>query len=103
MKRIMLTLSLSLFITSVFACIPPLTVQKTFSQKFPQATNVEWSRENKQEWVAAFLIKDTQVEANFASDGTWLTTETITTTTAKPKKPKATKWVIIEPYNSITA
>lgn len=103
MKRLILTLSLSLFITCVFACVPPLSVQKTFIQKFPQVTNVEWTKENKQEWVAAFQINDTQVEANFASDGTWLTTETITTSTAKPKKPKGTKWVIIEPYNNITA
>jgi hypothetical protein len=109
MRKLILTLGFTFFVTCLFACAPPLDVQKAFKQKFPQATKICWAMENTGEWTAAFSLQTTRVAAKFALDGTWLETENLKetaelpTSCTKPKKTKPTRWIIIEPNGSVTA
>jgi len=53
----------------------PEQVKNSFSQNFPKASNVKWSKENENEWEAEFKQEGKEFSANFKSDGTWLETE----------------------------
>lgn len=53
----------------------PKKVMKAFTQKFSNATDVEWEKENKSEWEAEFKVNGKEYSANFATDGTWKETE----------------------------
>jgi len=53
----------------------PSIVNSAFSEKFPGAEHVSWSRENDNEWEAEFLMGKTDYSANFDLSGTWLETE----------------------------
>jgi hypothetical protein len=53
----------------------PATIKTTFSQKFPTASNVEWGRENDQEWEAEFKLAGKEYSATFDNAGVWMETE----------------------------
>lgn len=53
----------------------PEAVQSTFFQKFPDATNVKWDKENDSEWEAEFKMNGMEYSANFENSGVWTETE----------------------------
>lgn len=71
-------IALSLFFAnSLAAQKPPTAVQTAFQQKFPNASDVDWSKEKNGEWEAEFETPgDHEKSANFSADGKWLETET---------------------------
>ncbi len=79
MKKIML---LSLFVlvscAAAFSANPPEAVLSAFAQKFPNAQDVDWSKEKNGEWEAEFELpgSNDEISAVFSSDGRWLETET---------------------------
>ena len=78
MKKIMFfSLFALLSCATAFAAKPPQAVLAAFQQKFPDATDVEWSKEKKHEWEAEFEMPGVhEMSANFSADGRWLETET---------------------------
>lgn len=78
MKKIVLGL-IALFLgATAFAANPPAAVQAAFSQKFPGAKAVDWSKEKNGDWEAEFKLPDTgkELSVTFSPDGLWLETET---------------------------
>jgi hypothetical protein len=76
MKKILfMILSIALIYSCSYAELPPRAVQKTFEEKFPNAKNVNWTKETLKKWEAAFTFGGEKITANFAKDGTWLETE----------------------------
>jgi len=78
MKKIML---LSLFAlvscATAFAANPPQAVLAAFQQKFPNAQDVDWSKEKNGDWEAEFELSGShEMSANFSADGRWIETET---------------------------
>lgn len=53
----------------------PDAVKSAFSQKFPDANNVKWDKENDNEWEAEFKSNGTEYSANFYNSGEWTETE----------------------------
>lgn len=54
----------------------PAVVREAFSNKFPGVLDVDWGKENANEWEAEFEQNCMDLSANFRADGTWLETET---------------------------
>ena len=79
MKKIML---LGLFalcsLATAFAATPPEAVLKAFKQKYPDAQDVDWSKEKNGEWEAEFELpgNSKEMSTTFSADGKWLETET---------------------------
>lgn len=53
----------------------PEKVKTAFAKKFPNATKVEWDKENETEWEAEFKLEGKEYSANFTTDGIWKETE----------------------------
>jgi len=53
----------------------PQAVQTAFSAKYPQAKLKNWEKDNNQ-YVASFVLDKRQCQTTYASNGTWLSTET---------------------------
>ncbi|MEI6263855.1 MAG: PepSY-like domain-containing protein [Sphingobacteriia bacterium] len=49
--------------------------EKAFTQKFPNAKEVKWEKEGKDEYEASFLMDGKKGSANFSSTGEWMETE----------------------------
>ena len=56
--------------------VPPKAVRKTFKERFPNAKNVKWEKEDANEYEASFRNKTTQKSATFSNKGELLETET---------------------------
>lgn len=54
----------------------PQAVKTAFDQKFPNATDVEWDKEDDGNWEVEFELGDEESTAVFSADGKWLETET---------------------------
>lgn len=67
----------------------PIAVATAFSQKFPNATNVKWDKENAHEYEASFEWKGVNYSANFSDAGEWLETESPTSFNQLPDKVQA--------------
>lgn len=64
----------------------PVAVEKAFRSKFPDAENVKWEKENKDEFEATFLLNGKKGSANFSASGNWLETEIAVPQSAAPQK-----------------
>lgn len=53
----------------------PQIVKSAFSNKFPTAKSVKWSKESDDEWEAEFKMNGTEYSANFTPAGEWKETE----------------------------
>jgi hypothetical protein len=53
----------------------PTKVKEAFTQKFPDATSINWDKENDTEWEAEFKMNGTEYSANFDNTGVWVETE----------------------------
>jgi len=73
----------------------PQNVLNAFNQKFPNAKEVEWGKENENVWEAEFELSDKDMSANFNLNGDWLETET---EIAKKDLPKSVSIAISNAY-----
>jgi Putative beta-lactamase-inhibitor-like, PepSY-like len=73
----------------------PQNILKAFNQKFPNAKEVEWGKENENIWEAEFEVSNKDMSANFNLKGEWLETES---EIAKKDLPKSIKSVISTAY-----
>lgn len=53
----------------------PDKVLTSFTQMFPEVTDVEWEMEDENEWEAEFEQDGLEIVACFNADGVWLETE----------------------------
>jgi hypothetical protein len=49
--------------------------EKAFNQKFPNAKEVKWDMEGKDEYEASFVMDGKKGSANFSGKGDWMETE----------------------------
>ena len=91
MKKIFFTVLLLICIlTTGFAKSKmPIAVTSAFNQKFPNATNVKWDKENAHEYEAEFVWNSVNYSANFSDNGEWLETESPSSFNQLPEKVKA--------------
>lgn len=78
MKTLIIGMSL-LIALSFNACKQekvPVKVKSAFSQKYPEAKNVDWDMEEDGEWEAGFNMNGDKMSASFDQNGQWLETET---------------------------
>ena len=80
MKKILI-ISYCIFAFAITACSQkinvPAAVTNAFNSKYPGATNVKWGKESAKEFEAEFNLNGNNVSANFATNGTWVETETV--------------------------
>lgn len=78
MKKIMLLGLFALVLCApAFCSNPPEAVLTAFNQKFPNAQDIDWSKEKNGDWEAEFeLPGSSEMSATFSADGRWLETET---------------------------
>lgn len=74
------------YATSFAQSKTPNAVTITFNQKFPNASNVKWDKENAHEYEASFVWKGEKHSANFNDTGEWLETESPITFNQLPEK-----------------
>ncbi len=55
---------------------PGQTLLKSFNQRFPEATNIEWSKEKDNHFEVIFRVNGIEQIAWFEKTGKWLKTET---------------------------
>jgi hypothetical protein len=75
MKKALLISALVFLFSCSSSTTPPDAVKSAFQQKYPDASNVKWGKENDKEWEAEFDNKGTQLSSNFDNDGSWIETE----------------------------
>ena len=78
MKKLFILILLLTF--GVYSCCDhnkeiPDKVLTSFTEMFPEATDVEWEMENENEWEAEFEQDGQEMVACFNADGEWIETE----------------------------
>ena len=75
-KIISLSITLMMFVSNAI-CIThiPESILKKFNQKFPNATEVKWRKENSKEYEANFFLNGIKYSTNYNINGDWLETE----------------------------
>ncbi len=63
----------------------PAALTKAFPAKFPNAKEVKWDKESKNEYEASFVQDGKKGSANFSTAGEWLETEMAIPQNAAPK------------------
>jgi len=53
----------------------PANVKTAFSQRFPEASEVKWDKEDDEEWEAEFKMNGKKYSANLDNTGAWMETE----------------------------
>jgi uncharacterized membrane protein YkoI len=88
MKKIIFVAMASIcaYATSFAQSKTPNAVTTKFNQKFPNASNVKWDKENAHEYEASFVWKGEKHSANFNDTGEWLETESPITFNQLPEK-----------------
>ena len=99
-----MTILMMLFSTMIFmACEQkdnvPTKVKTAFAEKFPDANNLKWDKENAAEWEVEFKMNDQDYSANFTSDGSWKETEY---RIKKSDIPEAVQSTVSENYGDYT-
>jgi len=78
MKRIFMMLMLCIGLISITNAqknkVTP-AAEKAFTQKFPNAKEVKWEKEGKDEYEASFVMDGKKGSANFSGKGDWMETE----------------------------
>ena len=94
MKKIAITTSvlIAIFILPSCKTAVPEAVLLAFENKFGNAQNVSWGKENKSEYEAEFSINNTNMSANFDNLGGWIETEVVL-------EPKNTPTEIVKTIN----
>ncbi|MBS1543377.1 MAG: PepSY-like domain-containing protein [Bacteroidetes bacterium] len=95
MKNLLIQSALLLIVSQSFAQQMkdgdvPVAVRQAFSQKFPKAKEVKWSKESNTEYEAEFKGESANQSSNFDSSGKWLITETEISTKSLPTAVQAT-------------
>lgn len=67
----------------------PVGIKTVFSEKFPDAKKVKWSKESETEYEAEFKRGTLSQAANFDSAGKWIATETEIKPSSLPPSVKA--------------
>lgn len=76
-KIILLSLFALVSCAMAFSTNPPQAVLTAFQQKFPNAQDVDWSKEKNGEWEAEFELPGSyEMAVSFSAEGHWLETET---------------------------
>ena len=91
MKKILFIAMLLAFTDALVAAQgkAPSAVTIAFNQKFPEAKNVHWDKENAHEYEASFVWNASKYSANFSDSGEWLETESAITFNQLPEKVQA--------------
>ena len=53
----------------------PTAVEKSFAEKYPDVTEVEWEQDSHDYWEGKFTVDKIRYRADFEEDGTWVETE----------------------------
>lgn len=64
---------------------PTPAVEKSFMQKFPNAKEIKWDKEGKDEYEAEFMMDGKKGSANFSAAGLWMETEMAIPQASTPK------------------
>lgn len=75
-----LRIALTILIVGFCSCTDkdtdvPEAVVKSFTSKFPDAEEIEWEKEEDNEWEAEFELGGIEYTASFDNMGSWLETE----------------------------
>jgi hypothetical protein len=84
-----LVLIICSYATSFAQSKTPNAVTTAFNQKFPNATNVKWDKENAHEYEASFEWNGEKYSANYSDTGVWLETESPSSFNQLPDKVQA--------------
>lgn len=76
MKGIFILIKILLISLNAMAWQAPKPVTDAFQQKFNEATNVKWLKENDTDYEASFDLLGKKMTAIFNEQGQWLSTET---------------------------
>jgi len=75
-----LRIALTILIVGFYSCTDkntdvPEAVKQSFTSKFPDAEEIEWEKEEDNEWEAEFELGGIEYTASFDNMGSWLETE----------------------------
>ena len=76
MKKIFFPVMLIACISAQAQIQIPSSVAAAFIKRFPDVSNVKWTKENAKEYEAEFQSKGIKMSANFDLNGNWKETET---------------------------